>query len=298
MQRLKEQGNQYDDEIDLRLVINKIGNGFSKLFRKVGYVVKVARDNMLLVFLFLALGLGAGYGLYHTTKPFYTSSMTLMLANIRNEFIEDEFNKLSDMIVERNSEAIARRLNISPAAARQIMEMNFHDIELDRIQQDSVMTTFPFRIELALYDRQLFDTMEVALVRYLGNNKFFANQKKIKQQEVENMISKLKREVASIDSMKTSVSEPRGPVNGFVYGQPIDPTNLYKESISMYKELVRLEADRERMSSVQVVSGFVPRLRPTGPSLKKYMGIGGLIGLIVGITVALNLDPRRRRTQP
>ncbi|WP_299701023.1 hypothetical protein [uncultured Pontibacter sp.] len=160
------------------------------------------------------------------------------------------------------------------------------------------MTTFPFRIELALYDRQLFDTMEVALVRYLGNNKFFANQKKIKQQEVENMISKLKREVASIDSMKTSVSEPRGPVNGFVYGQPIDPTNLYKESISMYKELVRLEADRERMSSVQVVSGFVPRLRPTGPSLKKYMGIGGLIGLIVGITVALNLDPRRRRTQP
>lgn len=296
MQRLKEQGNQFDDEIDLRLVVNKIGNGFNTLFRKISYVFRVIRMNILLMLLFLALGLGAGYGLYSITKPFYTSSMTLMLANIRNDFIEEQFNKLSEMIAEKNSEALAARLSISAEEARQLKEMGFANVELARLQEDSILTTFPIRIELSLYDRQLFDTMETALVNYLQQNKYFIRQKRIKQQELDNMISKLRSEIASIDSMKTNISEPRGPVNGFVYGQPIDPTNLYKESVSMYKELVKLESERERLNNVQVVSGFVPKLRPTGPSLRKYMGIGGLISLFIGTVVLLMIDSRKRRS--
>lgn len=302
MQHLRETDkrryNDADDEIDLMSIIRMLQRFFKRVWNGLRHLLNAILAQITYVILAVALGLGIAYALYSLTKPFYTSSMTLMLANIRSEFIEDEFNKLSDMILEKNSEAIATRLNISTDAAQEIKEMSFYNVELARMQEDSIMTAFPFRIELSLFDRQLFDTMEVALVRYLGQNKFFARQKKIKQQEVENMITKLKSEIASIDSMKTNVSEPRGPVSGFVYGQPVDPTNLYKESISMYKQLVRLEAERERLNSVQVISSFVPRLRPTGPSLKKYLGIGGLIGLMIGGILALNLESRRkRRTQ-
>lgn len=291
----KRRYNDADDEIDLMSILRMLQRLMNNVIKGVRYLIHALLSHFIYVSLIMALCLGIGYALYSLTKPFYTSSMTLMLANIRNEFIEDEFNKLSDMILEKNSEAIATRLNISTAAAKEIKEMSFYNVELARMPEDSIMAAFPFRIELSLYDRQLFDTMEVALVRYLGQNKFFARQKKIKQQEIENMISKLKSEIASIDSMKTNVSEPRGPVNGFVYGQPVDPTNLYKESISMYKQLVRFEADREQLSNVQVVSSFVPRLRPTGPSLKKYLAISGLIGLVIAGVLALRLESRKKR---
>jgi hypothetical protein len=297
MQRLKEERNQSDDEIDLRLVVNKIGEGFNALFRKLNYLVQVALKYFLLVSSFFLLGLAAGYGVYYLTKPYYTSSMTLMLANIRNDFIEDQLYKLSDMIDEENYDAVADRLDITLQAASNVKEMKFYNLDQNRIDEDSVLTGSPFRIELSVYDRKLFDSMEPALTSYLENNRYFAKQKRIKQRQVEDMVSKLRNEISSIDSMKTSVSEPKGPVSGFVYGQPIDPTNLYRESITMYKEQVKLEADLERLDNVEVVTGFAPRRLPTGPSLRKYLAIGGAIAVLIGMVLALNMESRKRRRQ-
>ncbi|MHC2992040.1 chain length determinant protein [Pontibacter sp. HJ8] len=295
MHRLQEEKNQSSDEIDLRYVIDRIGAGFSNLFARIRYVMRVVLKRSLLMMLFLLLGAGISYGIYYVTKPYFTSSMTLMLANIRNEFIEDQLNKLSLMVAEENFEAVADRLDISPAAAQRIKEMSFSNLDADRVEEDSVLTGSPFRIQLSLYDRELFESMEPALTNYLENNRYFAKQKRIKQRQVENMVSKLKGEISSIDSMKTNVSEPKGPVNGFIYGQPIDPTNLYRESILMYKEQVKLEADLEKLDNVEIVTGFVPRLRPTGPSLIKYLAIGAIISFIIGTIIALNLESKKRR---
>ncbi|WP_266205291.1 chain length determinant protein [Pontibacter kalidii] len=283
------------DEIDVAEVFRNIGLFFNSIKKRIQYVFDVVLSHKLMIIGITALGLGVGYLTYSLTKPYYTSSMTLMLANIRNEFIEDQLNKLSTMIGEGNYEVVADRLDISQASAQQIKEMKFSNLDQDRIEEDSVLTGSPFRIELSLYNRELFESMEPALTNYLENNRYFAKQKRIKQRQVESMISKLKGEISSIDSMKTNVGSPRGPVNGFVYGQPIDPTNLYKESILMYKEQVELEADLENLDNVEIVTGFVPKLLPTGPSLKRHLAIGVGLGFIVGVIVALNLAKKRRK---
>ncbi|MBF8964578.1 chain length determinant protein [Pontibacter sp. FD36] len=283
------------DEIDLNIVFKKLGEFGINIERGISNLIQLIIRRAAFLFIFTSLSIGIGYGLYSLIKPFYTSSMTLVLANIRNEFIEDQLNKLSEMIEDDNFEAVAERLDITAATAKEIKEMNFYNLDQNRIDEDSVLTGSPFRIELTIYDPQLFDNLEPAIMNYLENNRYFARQKRIKQKQVENMIAKLRGEISSIDSMKTNVSEPRGPVNGFVYGQPIDPTNLYRESISMYKEQVNLEADLEKLANVEIVTGFTPRLRPTGPSLKKYLAISGLVGLLFGIMVAVILENKKRR---
>ncbi|SIR42103.1 chain length determinant protein [Pontibacter lucknowensis] len=296
----KEQENRpvrrnTSDEIDLVVVFNAIGSFFRGIKNGISFLIQAALMNIVVVALIVAGFLGVAYLGYVTTKPYYTSSMTLVLANIRNEFIEDQLNKLSEMIDDDNFEAVAERLDITPADAKEIREMKFFNLDQDRIDEDSVLTGSPFRIELTIYSPNLFETLEPAITNYLENNRYFARQKRIKQRQVENMITKLKGEISSIDSLKTNVSEPRGPVNGFVYGQPIDPTNLYRESISMFKEQVNLESDLEKLANVEIVTGFIPRLRPTGPSLRKYLAISGLVGLILGLIVAINLENKKRR---
>lgn len=283
------------DEIDLNSIFASVGGAFKAIGRGITYIVSVLTARFILLGAIIALGLLISGGLYTLTKPYYTSSMTLMLANIRNEFIEDQLQKLSVIVLEDNFEAVAERLDISVQDAKQIKEMKFSNLDQDRIEEDSILTGSPFRIELSLYDRGLFESMEPALTSYLENNRYFAKQKRIKQRQVENMVSKLRGEISSIDSMKTSISEPKGPVNGFIYGQPIDPTNLYRESITMYKEQVRLEADLEKLDNVEIVTGFVPRLRPTGPNLIKYLAIGALISFFIGTIVAFNLEIRKRK---
>jgi uncharacterized protein involved in exopolysaccharide biosynthesis len=298
MQHLKETENKpyntAEDEIDLMSIFRFLDRQLQKIRKGLKFLLNAVFSNILPLLLIVSAGVGGGYALYNSNKPYYTSSMTLMLANIRNEFIEEQLIKLSEMIQENNFEAVADRLDISSEAAKQIKEMKFSNLDEDRIEEDSILTGSPFKIELSLYDKELFSSMEPALTNYLENNRYFAKQKRIKQKQVEDMIFKLRGEISSIDSMKNNVGTPRGPVNGFVYGQPLDPTNLYKESISMFKEQVQLEASLERLDNVEVVSGFVPKLRPTGPSLRKHLTIGGFIGLLIGVIVVLGLESKKQ----
>lgn len=284
-----------NDEIDLLFIFRKIGEGFQALGNSISYGLSVIKRYFVMMLIVTMIGAGFGYLLFYFTKPYYTSSMTLILSDIRNEFMTEQLNKLTIMINEDNFEAIADNLDISVESASQIKGMTFFNLDEDRIAEDSVLTGSPFRIELMLYNNQLFDTMEPALANYLENNRYFSKQKRIRQQQMQSMISKYKNDIQSLDSVKTTVTSPKGPVNGFVYGQPIDPSNLYRESINMYEQQIELEAKLEKLDNVEVVTGFVARLRPTGPKLLKYLLGGALIAFVLGLIVALKMNSSNRR---
>ncbi|PTX14338.1 subunit length determinant protein [Pontibacter mucosus] len=283
------------DELDLRYLLDKIGKGFGAIHRKFRFLIQSVRNRYLLIILFTLVGLGVSYLVVRSTKPYYSSSMTLVLAEIRNQFVENQLQRLSIMIQEDNYQAVAEELDISSETARQIKEMAFSNLDQDIIAEDSVLTGSPFEIQLTLYNPVYFNSLEPAIANYLESNRYFFKQKLIKQREVERMISKLKEDITAMDSVKKAVVSPRGPVNGFVYGQPLDPANLFRESISMYQKQVELEGDLEQLDNIQIVNGFTPRLRPTGPNLLKYLLIGGLIAFLISISIALILESRRRR---
>ncbi|MBF9254961.1 chain length determinant protein [Pontibacter sp. 172403-2] len=293
-ERDKHKRLENQDEIDLGVIFERIGRIPQKVGNRLKYTFKAVYNNLKVVSLVVLLGIGLGYAAYYVTKPYYTSSMTLILSNIRNEFMETQLDKLSVMINEDNFEAVSKSLDISPDAAGQIKGMNFYNLDQDRVAEDSILTGSPFRIELQLYNNALFSTMEPALANYLENNRYFSKQKRIRQQQIISLISKYKDEIASLDSVKTAVVNPRGPVNGFVYGQPIDPANLYRESIDMYQRQIALQAELERLDNVEVVTGFVSRLNPTGPKLLKYLLIGALLGFIIGLIIALRREAVKR----
>ncbi|SFF94221.1 YveK family protein [Pontibacter chinhatensis] len=297
MPHISEQENKpmrnSPDEIDLMVVFRYLGELIGKVQRGVNSVFRIIYKRFLLIFSLIAIGLGLAFALFSLAKPYYTSSMTLVLAEIRNQFVDNQLQRLSVMVGEGNYEAVAEDLDINIDAARQIKEMSFSNLDENRIAEDSVLTGSPFEIELSLYNNVLFPTMEVALANYLENNRYFSKQKSIKQREVESMINRLKGEIAALDSVKTSAATPRGPVNGFVYGEPLDPANLFKESITMYQKQVELEASLEQLDNIQIVNGFAPRLKPTGPKLSLYLLIGGGIAFIIGTIVAVNLEKRK-----
>ena len=284
-----------NDEIDLRTVFNKLGSFASGIRNYFVYLLHVIKARFLLLLLCTLIGAGIGYLLYYTTKPYYNSSMTLVLAQIRNEFVEDQLAKLTIMIDDDNFETIADRLDISQEQAKSIKGMTFYNLDQERIAEDSILTGSPFKVELSLYNSASFPVMEVALVDYLQSNRFFAKQRRIRQTQIQNMIGKLKSEVNSIDSIKTNVTDPRGPVNGFVYGEPIDPVNLYRESVSLYQQQIDLEAELEQLNTIEVVTGFSPRNRATGPRLKRYLAISGLVAFLIGLVMAVNLEGKARK---
>ncbi|MBC5992104.1 chain length determinant protein [Pontibacter cellulosilyticus] len=288
--------NDYrSDEIDLRVIFDKIGNGINRIKKGIVYTINLSLRRIKLISVFVIVGLALGFILFKATKPYYTSTMTLVLADIRNEFVDDQLSKLVEMIEDDNFEAISQKLDITQESAMQIKDMTFSNLDENRIEEDSILTGSPFRIELKLYDNALFNSMEPALSNYLENNRYFSKQKRIKQRQVESIILKLKDEIKSIDSLKTTVATPRGPVNGFVYGEALDPTTLYRESVGMFKEQAELEAELNQLDNIQVVTGFSPRLRPTGPSLLKFLVISSAAFFLLGLIYAFLQEKRSKR---
>jgi hypothetical protein len=286
-----------NDEIDISVLFDKIGLFFGRISNAFVSFKLLVKRNFLFITLLTVLGTALSFGAYKLTKPFYTSSITLIVPNIRNEFIEDQLVKLSDMIDDNNHEALSARLHISADHAQQMKEMHFSNLDQDKIDGDSILTGSPFRVRLTLYDRQLFDTMEYALTGFLQNNRYFAKHRDIKKRKLQNVVTKLRSDISSIDSMRANISEPKGPVNGFIYGQPIDPTNLYREGVAMYREQVEKEAELQQLESVEVVTSFVPRLRPTGPNLILYLILGGLSSFLLASALASSMEARKRHRQ-
>lgn len=286
--------NSDPDEIDLVAVFKSIGRFFKGIANSFKYLLGAILNNFLVLAIIFSLGVALGFGAYKATKPYYTSSMTMMLSDIRNEFVEDQLAILTEMVEEENYEVVAKYLDIKVDDAKQIKKMEFTNLDQDRIAEDSILVGSPFRIEVMLYDNNIFETMEPAVVNYLESNRYFSKQKRIRQRQMENLIGKYKSEISSIDSIKTSVSSPRGPVNGFVYGEPLDPTSLYQESVSMYQRQVNLEAELDRLDNIEIVNGFTPRLNPTGPNLLKFLFIGGAIAFVFGVIAVLILENKKR----
>lgn len=283
--------NKSNDEIDLRdmlrwvkSILKKTADGFSAL-------IQVTLRRKLLIAAFVIAGLIVSLAAFYLTKPYYSSSMTLVLSEIRNDFVEDQLKKLASMVEDDNFEAVAESLDITVKSAEQIKKLDFWN--LDEVKEDSILTGSPFRVELFLYDNTLFNSMEPAITNYLENNRYFAKQKRIKQKQMESMVGKLRNEISSIDSMKTTSVSPRGPVNGFVYGEPLDPTTLFRESITMYQQQIKLEAELEQLDNIEVVTGFSPQSRPAAPSLLKYLIIGTIASFFVGLVVAINSEKKK-----
>ncbi|WP_299757610.1 chain length determinant protein [uncultured Pontibacter sp.] len=281
-----------NDEIDLRdmlrwvkSIVKKTANGYSTL-------VQVTIRKKGLIAAFVIAGVILSLTAFYLTKPYYSSSMTLVLSEIRNDFVEDQLKKLASMVEDDNFEAVAESLDISVQSAEQIKKLDFWN--LDEVQEDSILTGSPFRVELFLYDNKLFSSMEPAITDYLENNRYFAKQKRIKQKQMESMVGKLRSEILSIDSMKTSSISPRGPVNGFVYGEPLDPTTLFRESITMYQQQIKLEAELEQLDNIEVVTGFSPQSRPAAPSMVKYLAIGTIAAFLIGLIVAFNVEKSKK----
>ncbi|WP_048920137.1 YveK family protein [Rufibacter radiotolerans] len=275
------------DEIDLRDVWRKLKSLFSGLFEFIAGIFRLLLKKWAYFLAITSLGAALAYGVYLYTRPYYGYSMTVLLSDIRNDLIKDLVGNLSLMVNEKNHKELAKQLQVSLEDAEKMKSIQYRDLDQEEVAEDSVLVSAPFAVDVELYSKSIQNTVEAGILHYLETNQYFAKQKQIKKEHLESLVAKLKKDIASIDSTKEVAASLRGPANGFVYGEPLDPTDLYKESVVMYERLTFLEANLKRLENFDVISGFAPKLGPTGPNLKKYLLIGALSSFLLGLVFAL-----------
>ncbi|WP_205503240.1 chain length determinant protein [Rufibacter psychrotolerans] len=281
-----------EDEIDLDVLFGRMNRFFSRLYGGIKSVFRFLRRKALTLLLFTLVGLAAAFGLHTVSRPYYSSDMTMVLPEVRNEYVEDLVSNLNLMVKEKNSKQVSKHLGISEQTALDLKGVTYQTLD-QGIPQDSVLEGGPFIVTVEVYNNQVFDSLQTGIARYLGNNHYFNKQRQIKQEHLGRLVDKLKEDIASLDSVKRKAIELNGPANGLVYGEALDPSQLYRESLSFYEKQTGIEAEIKRLNNIEVVVGFIPRLAPSGPSLVKYLLVGALSAFLLGCLVALYADKRR-----
>ena len=289
------------EEIDLILIFSKIklafvnfGNFFLNIFR-------IALKRWVLLLIISLLGAGIGIGLFFLAKPVYISSFTLSSNTLSNDFCADIIEDLELIIKDNTPEVLAKKLKIDTTIAKEINALEFqnYDEKLKKLykDKDTVVLGRPFKIIAYTYNNKIFSALQKALVDYLENNEYALKRKELKMNNILLMREKLKGEIHQLDSLKFVVAAnllPRGSTNGFVFGQPLDPINVYKEGINLFQDDLNLNSNLVLIDNIQVIKDFSPRAKQDSPKLVRNIVIYGFVLFVIGLIFVFFLEKKEK----
>ncbi len=292
------------DEIDLHVIYNKVKEFIFGLWDYISNVFRIVKKRWALVLVFALLGTGAGAGLFFITKPTYIATVTLSSSMLSNDYCADIIHGLQLIIEDNTPKLLAQKLKIDTTAAKEIKGVEFYNyyekITEKNKDKDTVILGLPFKIKVCASNNTVFDTLQKALVNYLENNAYALKRKEINKENNQLMRYKLNAEIQQLDSLKSVVASnllPRTTLSGFVFGQPLDPINVYREGINLFQHYLDLNKESLLIDNIQVIIDFSPRDRPDNPVLWKSITEGVIAGLFLSLITVFILERKKKNVQ-
>ncbi|HYG38903.1 MAG TPA: hypothetical protein VD908_09800 [Cytophagales bacterium] len=278
-----------DDEIDLGKVFEKIGDFFLN-------TLLVFFKNIKTFIIVFVVGMVLTLGLYFLQKPVFISEMTISSRFLTNEFCSVLITNLNKLVEEGNYNQLGHFLKIDRKLVEDIDEIEYQNLNkrYQDIENDTVLLQTPFKVVVKVKDNNVLDTLGGSIAYYIKNNKYARKREKIEIQNIKDQIEMLSLQRRSLDSLKqvvTSALAPRESRAGFVYGEPYEPLNIYKEEANFFSKELQLRKELVESESVEIISDFTKFKEPKRPvSLIKAIFFGVLFSSIIAILIIISKE--------
>lgn len=287
-----------DDEFDIEylaykllIVLKKGLNWFLYPFKLV--FLKPKRLALVISILF-AVSLGIRFG----TPAIYKSNFILKPANQGDLNFASILTDIKLLIKNDDYEEAAQVLHLSPDICEKIYKVDFELLKADRVYKYSD-TVSSVVIDIYTSDRNLFDTIQQAIHTYIEESDYYAKSRRLRTENILEMEAKLNKDMRDIDSLKKSLTSNAVPRNagGFVYGEPINPMNVYEKAIVIYKELLALKYETNYISSFELVKKCIKTKKRYWPRLSILLPASVILGSIICLFYNLYEIIKRRNKE-
>ena len=303
-----QQQSYQDDEIDLRKLFQSIGKFFVNIGHSVINVILSFRratlryKKLLIIAIFLGLIAGTGYSWF--ANPIYQTSLLLKSNYLSTKLVANSIDKLNLLCEEKERVGLAHVLNISGDVATNIesfeyepfindgeiieielLKQKLEDLDIDKVDIDKIIKQIEihnrntFQVTVHIFDTDIIDNLEDALVGYFKNNPFVANRIKSNKVRQELLIAKLSSDVSLLDSLKGSynlnlklqATKPNDASNSVILGESgaVDPVSIYNQGVSLFRLLQSTKTAYELGTDFELVDGFTTFSKPESPGLLK-----------------------------
>ena len=222
------------------------------------------------------LGIIIGLSVYYFSPKQYLSLMAVNSNLLKGAAFVIVINDLQSQIMEGNTDAIKKFLNVDELTAKKIKGLKVFSSR--RFVDRKLNTDIPdienrdeetnFIIEACIEDNDILPQLETGLLYYLQNNYYMKDKGTRLKKELSNIISIIDQELLSLDTLKRSLNEVYSLGNSSKISSIYinDPGKIADDIVKLYR-LKEETQDRLIMIDVKIVERFVPNKKPYSPKL-------------------------------
>lgn len=209
-------------EIDLLELFQRIGksisNLFGKIFKVLIFLIGFGIRKIHFLILFAIIGGLIGWGIYSTTKRYYSSDLVAQPNGISSVDMVSYINDLHHLTEKRNVASLALALNMKDSLAQKIKNIeayHYIDVNKDGIgdfvdykntfnPKDTTQVLLEDRIliRVEVYDNNVFRDVKQGIFSYIKNNNYLLKLNQIRRKELRELIVNTEKEIEKLDSLQ------------------------------------------------------------------------------------------------
>lgn len=255
------------DEFDIEVLAQKIWAINKKAFNKLFWPIRLLliNPNRLIYASIIACILATilRFALPHI----YETEFIIKPHNVTDKVCISMLHDLNLMIKDDNIEDVSKLLGLNHNLCEELIRIKTYPIYKSEMRKDSIEGII---VSLLLKNARLVDTFQYAIMNnYLEQNPYFKKKISVRLQELDIIEKQLINDLAENDSLKktlTSSIVPRGS-GGFVYGEPINPQQVYVTGYQLHEKLLNIRSEKEFTQSFEMAKPGIVRLKPFFPRM-------------------------------
>ena len=246
---------------------------FSAMFQS---FVKVLKKQFLAFFIF-AIVFGAGGGIYAWfKKDVYHSQMTVSYAHLEKKIYGDMLFKLNQLVENKQYNDLAGLLKMNQEQVAEIKSIRGVNIHNQELTTDLSVEKVPFYIMVDVYDTDVLEDMEEALVNYISQSNFVESRLKLNENNYKKEIVHLQNQLSYMDSLKVLLMSDCSNLEGDV-AKNLNQLNESQNVI--FARIKDLETALKFNKNIEVMDGFIAQHQSKSKLIILYVMIGMAIGL-------------------
>lgn len=265
-----------EDEFDIELLAQKLYRVGRRALFKLSFPLRVLFRKPLRLLLCLALGVGVALLLKYTLPRTYQSDFIIRPANKGDLYFVNLLTGIGTLLHDNDYAQVAKQLKLDENTASRLSQVSMELINKSKAKDSADAALIYLRVS----DPAYFDTLQASLLSYIENSEYYSKLKRLREQDILSLRERLAHDIAEMDSLKRTMGQPRA-AGGFVYGEPINPVELYEEQLRLYRQQLGLNWQSTFAANFELVKKCVPSQRPYWPRLLP------LLLLCVGISVVV-----------
>ncbi|NLN30462.1 MAG: hypothetical protein GX158_04375 [Bacteroidales bacterium] len=283
-----------EDEIDLVDIFSGISRRIRNFSNTAGratlHIIFFLFRNSLWLAASILLGAGISFIIKLSTQDFYSSVITLSSNTIPNSEMISYVNKLHTFCREKNYDALASEMELSPGEAGIIKDIeafwiidmggdnipDYIDFRNRHKASDTVNRRMQdrFAIRIKTKDIQKLPKIRNGIIAYINSNSFFQDQNKLRLSQADDMLARIDYEIELLDSLQKvkyfEESRRLIPKEGgqMIFLQDYKTQLLYGDIASLITEKQALEKVNTIYADLTtLISDFTQPLKPVNRTL-------------------------------